>query len=131
VPVEIRRLIREMSLANPMWGAPRIHGELLKLGIDIGQTSAEVDCSCAKTAFIEPGSPWEHGYCESFNSKLRDEMLNSEIFYSLAEAKVIIEAWRRYIALIQVVGTRGHRLSFKASRIASASSAMAEKPMMH
>jgi len=37
--LEIRRLIREMSLANPLWGAPRIHGELLKLGIDIGQTS--------------------------------------------------------------------------------------------
>ena len=39
VPSEIRRLIREMSTANPLWGAPRIHGELLKLGIDIGQTS--------------------------------------------------------------------------------------------
>jgi len=39
VPVEIRQLIREMSLANPLWGAPRIHGELLKLGIDVGQTS--------------------------------------------------------------------------------------------
>jgi transposase InsO family protein len=50
----------------------------------------------AKTAFIEPGSPWENGYCESFNSKLRDELLNGEIFYSLAEAKVIIEAWRRH-----------------------------------
>ena len=50
----------------------------------------------AKTAFIEPGSPWENGYCESFNSKLRDELLNGEIFYSLAEAKIIIEAWRRY-----------------------------------
>ncbi|EKF17542.1 integrase catalytic subunit [Nitratireductor pacificus pht-3B] len=50
----------------------------------------------AKTAFIEPGSPWENGYCESFNSKLRDELLNGEIFHSLAEAKVIIEAWRRH-----------------------------------
>ena len=50
----------------------------------------------AKNAFIEPGSPWENGYGESFNSKLRDELLNSEIFYSLTEAKVIIEAWRRY-----------------------------------
>ena len=50
----------------------------------------------AKTAFIEPGSPWENGYCKSFNSKLRDELLNGEIFYSLAEAKVIIEAWRCY-----------------------------------
>ena len=41
----------------------------------------------AKTAYIEPGSPWENGYCESFNSKLRDELLNGEIFYSLKEAK--------------------------------------------
>jgi hypothetical protein len=39
VPTEIRQLIREMSIANPLWGAPRIHGELLKLGIDVGQTS--------------------------------------------------------------------------------------------
>jgi hypothetical protein len=39
VPLEVRRLIREMSIANPLWGAPRIHGELLKLGIEIGQTS--------------------------------------------------------------------------------------------
>ena len=44
----------------------------------------------AKTAYIEPGSPWENGYCESFNSKLRDELLIGEIFYSLAEAKIII-----------------------------------------
>jgi transposase InsO family protein len=50
----------------------------------------------ARTAFIEPGSPWENGYCESFNSKLRDELLNGEIFYSLAEAKIVIKAWRRY-----------------------------------
>src|SRR5204862_7924836 len=39
IPAEIRKLIREMSIANPLWGAPRIHGELLKLGIDVGQTS--------------------------------------------------------------------------------------------
>jgi putative transposase len=50
----------------------------------------------AKTAYIEPGSPWENGYCESFNSKLRDEFLDGEIFYSLAEAKIIIESWRRH-----------------------------------
>ena len=50
----------------------------------------------AKTAFIEPGSPWENGYCESFNSKLRDELLNGETFFSLAEAQVLIEAWRRH-----------------------------------
>ena len=42
-----------------------------------------------------PGSPWENGYGESFNSKLRDELLNGEIFYTLKEAKIIIESWRR------------------------------------
>ncbi len=50
----------------------------------------------AKTAYIEPGSPWENGYCESFNSKLRYELLNGEVFYSLAEAQVVIEGWRRH-----------------------------------
>ena len=44
-----------------------------------------------KTLFIEPGSPWENGYCESFNSKLRDELLNGEIFTTLCEAQVLIE----------------------------------------
>ena len=47
-----------------------------------------------KSLYIEPGSPWENGYCESFNGKLRDECLNGEIFYSLREAKVVIEQWR-------------------------------------
>ncbi len=47
-----------------------------------------------KTLFIEPGSPWENGYVGSFNGKLRDEFLNMEIFYTLAEAKVLIEQWR-------------------------------------
>jgi len=48
----------------------------------------------AKTLYIEPGSPWENGYCESFNGKLRDECLNGEIFYSLKEARIVIEQWR-------------------------------------
>lgn len=48
------------------------------------------------TLYITPGSPWENGYNESFNGSLRDELLNGEIFYSLAEAKVLIEAWRRH-----------------------------------
>jgi len=48
----------------------------------------------ARTAYIERGSPWENGYCESFNGKLRDECLNGEIFYSLKEAQVVIEQWR-------------------------------------
>uniref|UniRef100_UPI0010F6EC80 integrase core domain-containing protein n=1 Tax=Caulobacter sp. 3R27C2-B TaxID=2502219 RepID=UPI0010F6EC80 len=55
----------------------------------------------AQTAYIEPGSPWENGYCESFNSKLRDELLNGEIFYSLAEAQVLIETWRRHFNAVR------------------------------
>ena len=48
-----------------------------------------------KTLFIEPGSPWENGYIESFNGKMRDELLNGEIFTTLVEAKVLINQWRR------------------------------------
>ena len=47
-----------------------------------------------KTLYIEPGSPWENGYCESFNGKLRDELLNGELFYTLREAQVLLEQWR-------------------------------------
>ena len=45
--------------------------------------------------FIEPRSPWENGYVESFNGKLRDELLNGELFYTLQEARVIVECWRQ------------------------------------
>ena len=45
----------------------------------------------AKTAFIEPGSPWENGYCESFNARFRDELLNGEVFFTLREAQILIE----------------------------------------
>ncbi len=48
-----------------------------------------------RTLFIEPGSPWENGYIESFNGKFRDELLNGEIFDTLIEAKVLIERWRQ------------------------------------
>ena len=49
---------------------------------------------CVKTLFIDPGCPWENGYVESFNGKLRDELLNGEIFYTLKEAQILIERWR-------------------------------------
>ena len=50
----------------------------------------------AKTAYIEPGSPWANGYCESFNAHFRDKLLNGEIFYTLKEAEIIIEIWRKH-----------------------------------
>lgn len=49
-----------------------------------------------KQRAFEPGSPWENGYVESFNARLRDELLNREIFYSLREAQIIIEGWRKH-----------------------------------
>ena len=63
----------------------------------------------AKTAYIEPGSPWENGYIESFNARLWDELLNGEIFYSLREAKIIIENWRRHYNAIRPHGSLGYR----------------------
>jgi transposase InsO family protein len=56
-----------------------------------------------KTLFIEPGSPWENGYIESFNGKLRDELLNREIFTTLEEAKVLIEQWQNIIRCVRIV----------------------------
>ena len=62
-----------------------------------------------KTLFIEPGSPWENGYIESFNGKLGDELLNGEIFYTLQEAKVLIEMWRRHYNQVRPHSSLGYR----------------------
>jgi transposase InsO family protein len=62
-----------------------------------------------KTLFIEPGSPWENGYIESFNGKMRDELLNREIFTTLTEAKVLIELWRREYNHIRPHSALGYR----------------------
>jgi len=62
-----------------------------------------------KTLFIEPGSPWENGYNESFNTKLRDELLNMEIFYTLKEAKMLIERWRHHYNTVRPHSSLGYR----------------------
>jgi putative transposase len=72
--------------------------------------------------FIEPGSPWENGYCESFNGKLRDELLNREIFYTLEEARVLIENWRKEYNTIRPHSSLGYR--------APAPQALAWKPVL-
>ncbi len=63
----------------------------------------------ANTAFIEPGSPWENGYVESFNGKLRDELLNMEVFNTLLEAKVLIEQWRVHYNTVRPHSSLGYR----------------------
>jgi transposase InsO family protein len=62
-----------------------------------------------RTLFIERGSPWENGYNESFNGKLRDELLDREIFYSLGEAEVLIERWRRHYNTSRPHSALGYR----------------------
>ena len=63
----------------------------------------------AKTAYITPGSPWENGFIESFNARLRDELLDGEIFYSLPEAKIVIESWRRHYNTVRPHGSLGYK----------------------
>ena len=63
----------------------------------------------AEAAFIEPGSPWENGYVESFNGKLRDELLEGEVFYTLREAEVVIESWRRHYNGVRPHASLGFR----------------------
>jgi transposase InsO family protein len=63
----------------------------------------------AKTAYIEKASPWENGYVESFNGKLRDELLNGEVFNTLREAQVLIEGWRRHYNRVRPHSSLGYR----------------------
>lgn len=62
-----------------------------------------------KTAYIEPGSPWENGYNESFNGRLRDELLNGEVFYTLKEAQTIIEQWRNHYNHVRPHSSLGYK----------------------
>jgi putative transposase len=88
----------------------------------------------ATTAYIEPGSPWENGYCESFNSKLRDELLDGEVFYALAEAKVVIESWRRHYNSNRPHSALGYRPPAPEVVLwptSPATRAVAPRPVMH
>ena len=73
----------------------------------------------ATTLYIEPGSPWENGYNESFNSKLRDELLNTEIFMTLQEAQVLIERWRHHYNTKRPHSARGYKPPAPEARLIS------------
>ena len=82
----------------------------------MGQRWGEVHRCCTgmaglgvKTLYIEPGSPWENGYIESFNGKLRDELLNREIFDTLLEAKVLVGRWRREYNTLRLHSSLGYK----------------------
>ena len=76
-----------------------------------------LNCLGVKTLFIEPGSPWENGYIESFNGKMRDELLNREIFTTLTEAKVLIEQWRKEYNQVRPHSSLGYRPPAPEARI--------------
>ncbi len=80
---------------GPEFTAKAVRDWLQKLGV--------------QTLFIEPGSPWENGYVESLNGKLRDELLNGEIFYTLTEAQVLVELWRREYNQVRPHSSLGYR----------------------
>jgi putative transposase len=80
---------------EPEFTAKAIRGWLNQIGV--------------KALFIEPGSPWENGYIESFNGKLRDELINREIFTTLTEAKVLIEQWRQEYNQVRPHSSLGYR----------------------
>ncbi|MDO6800733.1 integrase core domain-containing protein [Shimia thalassica] len=79
-----------------------------------------------KTAYIEPGSPWENGYCESFNARLRDELLNGEVFYSLREAQILIEEWRKHYNTKRPHSALGYRPPAPETIVP-----MESRPIMH
>jgi len=82
-----------------------------------------------KTLYIEPGSPWENGYNESFNGRLRDELLNGEVFYTLKEAQVIIEKWRHHYNHIRPHSSLGYLPPAPLARMDKGSSAHAPDPL--
>lgn len=79
-----------------------------------------------KTAYIKPGSPWENGYCESFNARFRDELLNDELFYSLKEAQILIEEWRIHYNTVRPHSSLGYRPPAPESIVR-----MDQRPIMH
>ena len=89
VPVHLR------SDNGPEFTATLVRGWLETLGV--------------QPLFIEPGSPWENGYVESFNGKLRDELLDREIFYTLTEAQILIERWRQQYNTVRPHSAMGYR----------------------
>lgn len=80
---------------GPEFTAKAVRGWLKRVGV--------------RMLYIEPGSPWENGYIESFNGKLRDELVNGEIFYTMAEAKALIERWRHHYNTVRPHSSLGYR----------------------
>jgi putative transposase len=113
--IHVRRRINSANLIDVLADAMIEHGIPEYIRSDNGPEFVAKELrkwlarTGAATLYIEPGSPWENGYCESFNSKLRDEFLNGEIFYSLKEVQVLAERWRIYYNTERPHSSLGYR----------------------
>jgi hypothetical protein len=130
--IRIARRINGMGVIEAMADAMIVHGVPEHIHFDNGpEMTAKIVRNWlsnvgAKTLYIEPGSPWENGYCEGFNGKLRDEPLSGEIFYSLKEAKIVIEQWRKHYNAVRPHSSLGHiRPQRRGSKTAIQTSSMA------
>jgi transposase InsO family protein len=115
LPIRVARRINSFGVIETMADVMLVRGILAHIRFDNGlemtakivrQWLAQVG---AKTLYIEPGSPWENGYNESFNGKLRDELLNGEIFYSLKELQIVIDQWREHYNTVRPHSSLGYR----------------------
>jgi putative transposase len=85
----------------------------------------------AKTDYIDKGSPWENDYIESFNGKLRDDLLDGEIFYSLRKAQIVIEQWRRHYNAVRLHSSLGYRPRAPEVIVPSGCQPVAQRPPLN
>lgn len=113
--IVVARRLNSWNVIETLADAMLIHGVPQHVRSDNGpEMTAEIVREWlpkvgTRTLYIEPGSPWENGYNESFNGKLRDECLNGEIFYSLKEARIVIEQWRKHYNTKRPHSSLGYR----------------------
>ncbi len=129
--IEVDRSITSKEVAQVLWRLMEERGEPGYIRSDNGPefiaeavkgwlTEAGVG-----TLYIEPGSPWENGYCESFNSRLRDELLDRELFTSLIEAKVIVEEYRQHYNRRRPHSALGYRTPAEFAELCRSAAAIA------
>jgi transposase InsO family protein len=115
IAIKVKRQLRSIDVLETIANLFLIHGCPDHIRSDNGSEFKSdfirdwLKAIGVKTLYIEPGSPWENGYNESFNGKLRDELLNGEIFYTLKEAQVLIEMWREDYNTIRPHSSLGYR----------------------
>lgn len=101
--------IRTLTDLFILWGPPEFKRSDNGAEFIARKVRAWIGAVGAKTAFIEPGSPWENGYCEIFSARFRDELLNAGVFCSLREAQILIKRWRRHDNTVRPHNSLGYR----------------------